>query len=43
MRISMPFGLSNTWISRALAQFAVRYPDVHRTLLQDCPHADERH
>lgn len=28
MRISMPFGLSNTWISQALAQFALRYPDV---------------
>jgi DNA-binding transcriptional LysR family regulator len=32
MRISMPFGLSNTWISRALAQFALRYPDVKLTI-----------
>jgi len=32
MRISMPFGLSNTWISQALAQFALRYPDVKLTI-----------
>jgi DNA-binding transcriptional LysR family regulator len=28
MRISMPFGLGNTWISQALAHFALAYPDV---------------
>jgi DNA-binding transcriptional LysR family regulator len=28
MRISMPFGLGNTWISQALARFALAYPDV---------------
>jgi DNA-binding transcriptional LysR family regulator len=32
MRISIPFGLSNTWISRALARFALRYPDVKLTV-----------
>jgi DNA-binding transcriptional LysR family regulator len=32
MRISMPFGLSNTWISQAFAQFALRYPDVKLTV-----------
>jgi len=32
MRISIPFGLSNTWISQALAQFALRYPDVKLTI-----------
>jgi DNA-binding transcriptional LysR family regulator len=28
MRISIPFGLGNTWISQALARFALVYPDV---------------
>jgi DNA-binding transcriptional LysR family regulator len=28
MRIAIPFGLSSTWISQALARFALEYPDV---------------
>lgn len=32
MRISIPFGLGNTWISQALARFALRYPDVKLTI-----------
>ena len=32
MRISIPFGLGSTWISRALADFAVRYPDLRLSI-----------
>ncbi len=32
MRISLPFGLGNTWISGALANFALKYPDVKLTI-----------
>jgi DNA-binding transcriptional LysR family regulator len=32
MRISIPFGLGNTWISQALARFALLYPDVKLTI-----------
>jgi DNA-binding transcriptional LysR family regulator len=32
MRISIPFGLASTWISRALARFALQYPDVTLTI-----------
>jgi DNA-binding transcriptional LysR family regulator len=28
MHISIPFGLSNTWVSHALARFASQYPDL---------------
>ncbi len=28
MRVSMPIGLANTWVSRALSDFALRYPEV---------------
>jgi DNA-binding transcriptional LysR family regulator len=29
MRICIPFGLASTWITQALARFALEYPDVH--------------
>jgi len=32
MRISIPFGIGNTWISQALARFALLYPDVKLTI-----------
>jgi DNA-binding transcriptional LysR family regulator len=32
MRISMPFGLGNTWVSQALARFALQYPEVKLTI-----------
>lgn len=32
MRVSMPFGLGDTWVSQALARFALRYPDVRLTV-----------
>jgi DNA-binding transcriptional LysR family regulator len=32
MRICIPFGLASTWISRALARFAMEYPDVKLTI-----------
>jgi DNA-binding transcriptional LysR family regulator len=32
MHISIPFGLGNTWISRALTQFALTHPDVKLTI-----------
>jgi DNA-binding transcriptional LysR family regulator len=32
MHISIPFGLGDTWISRALAQFAMQHPDVKLTI-----------
>jgi len=32
MRVSMPIGLASTWISRALSDFALRYPDVRLTI-----------
>jgi len=32
IRISIPFGLGNTWISQALARFALAYPDVKLTI-----------
>lgn len=28
IRIALPFGLANTWLSRSLVQFARRYPEV---------------
>jgi len=28
MRVTMPIGLANTWVSRALSDFALRYPEV---------------
>jgi DNA-binding transcriptional LysR family regulator len=32
MRVCVPFGLSSTWISRALTRFALEYPDVKLTI-----------
>jgi DNA-binding transcriptional LysR family regulator len=32
MRICIPFGLASTWISKALARFALEYPDVRLTI-----------
>jgi DNA-binding transcriptional LysR family regulator len=32
MRVCIPFGLASTWISRALARFALEYPDVKLTI-----------
>jgi DNA-binding transcriptional LysR family regulator len=32
VRICLPFGLASTWISQALARFALEYPDVKITL-----------
>jgi DNA-binding transcriptional LysR family regulator len=32
MRISMPFGLARTWFSRALAAFALQYPELRLTI-----------
>jgi DNA-binding transcriptional LysR family regulator len=32
MRISIPFGIGNTWITQALARFALLYPDVKLTI-----------
>ncbi|HVY80350.1 MAG TPA: LysR family transcriptional regulator [Steroidobacteraceae bacterium] len=32
MRICIPFGLASTWISAALARFALEYPDVRLTI-----------
>lgn len=32
MRICIPFGLASTWVSRALARFALEYPDVRLTI-----------
>lgn len=32
VRICVPFGLASTWISRALARFALEYPDLKITL-----------
>ncbi len=32
MRISMPIGLASTWISQALSDFALRYPEVCLTV-----------
>jgi LysR family transcriptional regulator, regulator for bpeEF and oprC len=32
MRICIPFGLASTWITQALARFALEYPDVHLTI-----------
>jgi DNA-binding transcriptional LysR family regulator len=32
MRVCIPFGLASTWISEALARFALEYPDVRLTL-----------
>ena len=32
MRVCIPFGLAGTWISRALARFALEYPDVKLTI-----------
>jgi DNA-binding transcriptional LysR family regulator len=32
MRICIPFGLASTWISQALARFALEYPDVRLTI-----------
>jgi len=32
LKLAMPFGLSNTWISRALGAFALAYPDVTLTV-----------
>ena len=32
MRICIPFGLGSTWISAALARFALEYPDVRLTI-----------
>ncbi|HTY94127.1 MAG TPA: LysR family transcriptional regulator [Steroidobacteraceae bacterium] len=28
MRVSMPIGLASTWVSRAISDFALRYPEV---------------
>jgi DNA-binding transcriptional LysR family regulator len=28
MRISIPFGIASTWISRSLTRFAIKYPEV---------------
>jgi DNA-binding transcriptional LysR family regulator len=46
MRISIPFGLGNTWVSHALARFALLYPDVKLTIhvtndwvdVSECPY-----
>lgn len=32
MRVCIPFGLAGTWISRALARFALEYPEVKLTI-----------
>ena len=32
LRISMPFGLQGTWISRALAEFALQYPELRQSI-----------
>lgn len=32
MRICIPFGLASTWVSQALARFALEYPDVRLTI-----------
>jgi len=32
VRISIPFGVGNTWMSQALARFALMYPDVKLTI-----------
>jgi DNA-binding transcriptional LysR family regulator len=32
MHVSIPFGLGNTWISQALARFALQHPDVKLTI-----------
>jgi DNA-binding transcriptional LysR family regulator len=32
MRISIPFGIGHTWISAALARFALLYPDIKLTV-----------
>ena len=32
MRVCIPFGLESTWVSRALARFALEYPDVKLTI-----------
>ena len=32
MRVSMPIGLASTWVSRALSDFALRYPEVRLTI-----------
>ncbi len=32
MQVSMPFGLGNTWVSQALARFALRHPEVKLTI-----------
>jgi DNA-binding transcriptional LysR family regulator len=32
MRISIPFGIGNTWLTQALARFALLYPDVKLTI-----------
>jgi DNA-binding transcriptional LysR family regulator len=32
MRISIPMGIGNTWISHALARFALLYPDLRLTI-----------
>lgn len=32
MRISIPFGIGNTWITQALARFALLHPDVKLTI-----------
>jgi DNA-binding transcriptional LysR family regulator len=32
MRVSMPIGLASTWVSRALSDFALRYPEIKLTI-----------
>src|SRR5665213_2076237 len=32
MRVSMPIGLASTWVSRAISDFALRYPEVRLTI-----------
>lgn len=32
MRVSIPFGLGHTWITQALAKFALLYPDIKLTV-----------
>ena len=32
MRISMPFGFASTWVSRAMAEFALRYPEMRLSI-----------
>ena len=32
LRISIPMGIGNTWISQALARFAILYPDLRLTI-----------